>query len=207
MEWFTGLVLVGAALGLTQIVRASATAPRDPTVLQPVRALAIISIALVEGIAVLAVVAALLGIFVRDIGTDGSAAVVGGLGVVGGTFGLIGILPAFRASNPEQRSLAIIGAAFIGGLATLGVVVALQMVLVGGGEPSPLAPAIYAALGLAGLGLTSLMGLAGARGIEAILAGGSVTEARATTLRRLVVLELPALLVAIGVIVTALPPS
>jgi F0F1-type ATP synthase membrane subunit c/vacuolar-type H+-ATPase subunit K len=194
----TGLALFAAAVANGLIASRTFPWPATTGPGSPVRTLAIVLMAYVEGIAVLAVVVGQLAIFLVGVPTD-AGLLAAALAVVGSIVGIELIVLRWKAAD---RGITTIAVAFILGLGVLGLVIAVLALTVEMPDPSSVADAPFVVLGAATCGATLALGVTGANAMRSLV-GVDLPRARTIytqQLRR----SFPLQAVAIGSLVVGL---
>ena len=172
-----GAACFGGAVAIGLITSAAVQAASSSTQPLAVRALYVLSVAFREGTGVLGVIIGFLAITLADVG-DGSTAIVVAVLAVGGA--VAGLILASRG-GPDVARLRSLGVPFIGGLGTLGLVVAVLGVIMGSGATMKTGDGPFAIVALILFVVQLLAGILAARDIAELGGSPSGGDAAVTT--------------------------
>jgi F0F1-type ATP synthase membrane subunit c/vacuolar-type H+-ATPase subunit K len=212
----TGAACFGGAVGIGLITAAAARALADTTEQGAIRGLHLVLIATEQAIGVLGVVIGILAIVVAGVG-DTTSAIVAAVPAVGGA--VTGTILARHAGKAGIRTP--LGLPFIGGLGLLGVVVAIEAVVIGKNRAIGAGDLPFAIVALVMLCAAQWGGVTGARGLERAARGrsegpsglrvpGTLEHERVLAIRNATVVQSTAIvaaIVAIALIVVGAPKA
>jgi F0F1-type ATP synthase membrane subunit c/vacuolar-type H+-ATPase subunit K len=169
----TGLALFAAAVDNGLIASRTFPWPTTSGPGSPVRTLAIVLMAYVEGIAVLGVVVGQLAIFLAGVPTD-AGLLTATLAIVGAIVGIALIVLRRKAAD---RGITTIAVAFILGSGVLGLVIAVLALTIETPDGSSVADAPFVILGAATAAATLAIGVTGANAMRSLV-GVDLPQAR-----------------------------